>query len=80
MREWSEQQKREKEQAALNQNKADRLYELKMKELDQRACELGKAEDDCRKAINEATSDYNQALVCCEAFFYLPTQSERSIV
>jgi len=62
LREWSEQQKREKEQADLNQKKADRLYELKMKELDQRACELAKAEDDCRNAINEATCDYNKAL------------------
>ena len=63
LREWAEQQKREKDQADLNQKKADRLYELKMKELDHRAMELAKAEDDCRRAINEATTDYNSALV-----------------
>lgn len=62
LREWSTQQAREKEQARLNQEKADRLYELKMKELDQRAMELQKAEEDCKRAINMATTDYNQAL------------------
>ena len=46
-----------------NQKKADRLYELKMRELDQRACELQRAEEDCRRAINEATKNYNVAQV-----------------
>ena len=63
LREWSEQQAREKKQADMNQKKADRLNELKMKELDQRAMDLQNAEDDCRKAITNATKDYNQALV-----------------
>lgn len=62
LREWSSQQAREKAQADANQKKADRLYELKMKELDQRACELQAAEEACRRAINSATSDYNKAL------------------
>lgn len=62
LREWTEQQQRERQQAELNQKKADRLYELKMKELDQRAMELQKAEEECRRAINEATKDYNLAL------------------
>lgn len=61
-REWAEQQAREKRQAQENQNKADRLYELKMKELDQRAMELQLSEDQCKKAIDEATKDYNKAL------------------
>lgn len=61
-REWAEQQMRERKQAEENQKAADRLYELKMKELDQRAMELAAAEDNCRKAINNATTDYNQAL------------------
>lgn len=34
-----------------------------MKELDQRAMELANAEEDCRRAINMATKDYNNALV-----------------
>ena len=63
LREWSNQQLRERRQADDNQKKADRLYELKARELDQRAMELQKAEEECRKAINVATKDYNQALV-----------------
>ena len=65
LREWSEAQQREKGQAKINQEKADLLYELKMKELDQRACELDGAEKACRQAINVATKDYNLALVSC---------------
>ena len=34
-----------------------------MRELDQRAMELQRAEEECRKAINLAQADYNQALV-----------------
>ncbi len=63
LREWSEAQKRERDQATQNQNKADHLYELKMKELDQRAMELQSAEENCRHAINVATKDYNAAMV-----------------
>lgn len=59
---WASQQMKEKKQAEDNQKHADRLYELKMKELDQRACELQNAEENCRRAINSATSDYNKAL------------------
>lgn len=70
LREWSTQQAREKEQARLNQEKADRLYELKMKELDQRAMELQKAEEECKRAINMATTDYNQALVSIYKFWF----------
>lgn len=61
-RAWAEQQAREKRQAEENQKAADRLYELKMKELDQRALDLQQAEEACRKAIREAQSDYNKAL------------------
>ena len=50
-------------QAEDNQKKADRLYELKMKELDVRACELQLAEEQCRRAIVEATKNYNVAQV-----------------
>ncbi|ELT90866.1 hypothetical protein CAPTEDRAFT_184043 [Capitella teleta] len=61
-REWAEQQMREKEQAEKNQKAADRLYELKMRELDQRSMDLADAEAQCRRAIDTATSDYNKAL------------------
>ncbi|CAH1783212.1 unnamed protein product [Owenia fusiformis] len=62
LREWAEQQKHERDQAKKNQDQADRLHDLKMRELDERAMELQKAEEDCRKAINHAQTDYNQAL------------------
>ena len=63
LREWSEQQMREKKAAEDAQKRADRLYELKMKELDQRAMELAEAEENCRRAIDSATKDYNRAQV-----------------
>lgn len=62
-REWTEQQMRERKQAEENQKKADRLYELKARELDARAMELARAEEDCRRAIDAAMADYNHALV-----------------
>lgn len=60
-RQWVEQQMRERQQAEENQKRADRLYELKMRELDQRACELQFAEEACRKAVLQATKDFNLA-------------------
>uniref|UniRef100_A0A1I8GIZ7 RIB43A domain with coiled-coils 2 n=1 Tax=Macrostomum lignano TaxID=282301 RepID=A0A1I8GIZ7_9PLAT len=62
LREWSLQQQREKDAAKWGQKEADRLYDLKRRELDQRACELAQAEEACRRAINMATADYNNAL------------------
>ncbi|XP_069141475.1 RIB43A-like with coiled-coils protein 2 [Argopecten irradians] len=62
LREWSTQQSEEKAQAKRNMDQANRLYELKMRELDQRAMDLAKSEEECRKAINMAVKDYNQAL------------------
>ena len=53
------------------QKEADRLYELKMRELDERAMELAKAEEDCRRAINTATKDYNKALVSVNNYYLL---------
>ena len=62
-REWANQQAKERKQADENQKQADRLYDLKQRELDERAMELQRAEEACRRAINSATSDYNKALV-----------------
>lgn len=62
LREWSLEQQREKDQARRNQAQADRLHELKMRELDQRSMDLQNAEEQCRRAINFATTDYNNAL------------------
>lgn len=61
-REWVKQQTNEKNQADANQKYADHLYDLKAREMDQRACELASAEADCRRAINMATKDMNEAL------------------
>ncbi|EDO49672.1 predicted protein [Nematostella vectensis] len=63
MREWVKQQSNEKNQDKANQSYADYLYDLKARELDQRACELAQAESDCRRAINQATKDFNLALM-----------------
>jgi len=62
MREWSKKQAKERAAAEARQKEADRLYELKARELDQRACELAKAEEECRRAINVSMKDYNKAL------------------
>jgi uncharacterized protein YhaN len=52
----------ERYQSKANQEYSDHLYDLKARELDQRACELAVAEDNCRRAINMATKDFNDAL------------------
>ena len=41
---------------------ADKLYDFKQMELDQRARDLQRAEEECRRAINSAVNDYNEAL------------------
>ncbi|KAK2187533.1 hypothetical protein NP493_162g02005 [Ridgeia piscesae] len=61
-REWFEEQAREKAQANENQRRADRLYDLKAKELDERAMALQKAEEECQRAVRHAADDYNNAL------------------
>lgn len=61
-REWIKQQTNERDQSLANQKYADHLYDLKAREMDQRACELASAEADCRRAINMATKDMNEAL------------------
>lgn len=63
MREWTRKQAQEKKLAQKRQEEADRIYDLHRREMDQRACDLAKAEEECRRAINEATRDYNKALV-----------------
>ena len=47
----------------MQQKLADKLYDFKQMELDKRARELQKAEEECRRAINTAVKDYNDALV-----------------
>ena len=47
----------------MQQRMADKLYDFKQMELDERARELQSAEEECRRAINSAVKDYNDALV-----------------
>merc|ERR1712127_525113 len=54
LREWSLQQQHEKNQSKMQQNMANKLYDFKQFELDDRARALQKAEEDCRRAINSA--------------------------
>lgn len=62
LREWSEQQSAEHSQEQANLNQATRLHDLKSIELDQRTMELERSEMMCRRNLNVATKDYNQAL------------------
>lgn len=43
-------------------SQADRLYDLKAREMDQRAMELAESEHQCRQAINFATTEFNISL------------------
>ncbi|XP_028400713.1 RIB43A-like with coiled-coils protein 2 [Dendronephthya gigantea] len=62
VREWCKQQMNERSQEEANNSQANRLYDLKARELDQRAVELAESERQCREAINLATAKYNAAL------------------
>ncbi len=62
LREWSLQQQHEKNLAKIRQRMADKLYDVKRMEMDERALELQRAEEECRRAINSAVQDYNEAL------------------
>uniref|UniRef100_A0A5K4F881 RIB43A-like with coiled-coils protein 2 n=1 Tax=Schistosoma mansoni TaxID=6183 RepID=A0A5K4F881_SCHMA len=59
---WFDRQIEERNRAENAKKEADRLYDLKRRELDQRACELQKAEEECRRAINVAMQRYNKLL------------------
>jgi len=61
-REWFTSQMNERAQEDANREQADRLHELKSIEMDQRAMDLARAEDECRDAVNMATKEYNLAL------------------
>jgi hypothetical protein len=63
LREWSRMQQEEQQRSQQHQQAADHLFYAKQNELDQRAIELQKAEEECRRAINQSMKDYNNALV-----------------
>lgn len=60
------QQTAEKQRLADEESHANRLYELKACELDQRAVELAMAEGETRRALDAAHREYNKALVRIE--------------
>jgi hypothetical protein len=66
LREWSRIQQEDKRRAEQQQQAADRLFYAKQNDLDQRSVELQRAEEECRRAINEALKNYNDALVSLE--------------
>lgn len=63
LREWSRMQQEDRQRADRQQHAADRLYSMKQNDLDQRSMELQRAEEECRRAINESVKNYNDALV-----------------
>ncbi|CAF2799318.1 unnamed protein product [Rotaria sp. Silwood2] len=69
LREWSRMQQEDHQRVQQQQQAADRLFDAKQNELDQRAMELQRAEEECRKAINESIKNYNDALVSLEENF-----------
>ena len=52
----------EKVQNDANMKQAKHLYDLKSIENEQRALELARAEQECKRAINMATKEFNKAL------------------
>ena len=60
--EWCKQQVNERNREKSNMSQADRLYDLKAREMDQRAMELAGSEHQCRQAINFATTEFNISL------------------
>ena len=63
LREWSRLQQEDQRRAQQQQQAADHLFSAKQNELDQRAMELQRAEEQCRRDINKSVRNYNNALV-----------------
>ncbi|XP_043916469.1 RIB43A-like with coiled-coils protein 2 [Protopterus annectens] len=61
-RSWLTEQQKEKATTMAQQKYSDNLFDLKRIELDQRAMHLSNLEEECRKAINVAVKNINQAL------------------
>lgn len=62
LREWSRLQQEDQQRARQYQQAADQLFYTKQIELDQRAIELQRAEEQCRRDINKSVRNYNDAL------------------
>lgn len=59
---WLTEQRDERNRSKAQQMFADNLYDRKRVELDERAQHLSQMEEECRKAVNMATTHFNQAL------------------
>ncbi|KAM5146927.1 RIB43A-like with coiled-coils protein 2 [Mantella aurantiaca] len=59
---WLTEQKDERKRSEEQRKYADDLYDKKRVELDERAQHLSNMEEECRKAVNMAVSNVNQAL------------------
>ena len=66
LRDWTRQQKEEKDRIAMEQRKADSLYSNKSIEMDQRAVELSFADAQTRRVLNVAIKEYNKAMASTE--------------
>jgi hypothetical protein len=63
LREWSRMQQEDQHRAQQQQQAADQLFYAKQNELDQRAIELQRAEEQSKRDINKSLRNYNDALV-----------------
>ncbi|XP_075691449.1 RIB43A-like with coiled-coils protein 2 isoform X2 [Rhinoderma darwinii] len=61
-KQWLTGQIDERKRSESQQIYADNLHDRKRVELDERAQHLSKMEEECRKAVNMATNNFNQAL------------------
>ncbi|NWI12306.1 RIBC2 protein, partial [Crypturellus soui] len=61
LREWSLQQQRESRNALADKKRSDDLYDKDRLELDHKAMELQRADEETRRAICAATKDFNRA-------------------
>ncbi|XP_026545535.1 RIB43A-like with coiled-coils protein 2 [Notechis scutatus] len=61
-REWLLQQKKEKQNALADKKYADELYKQQRLELDEKAMNLQRADEETRRAICITTTEFNQAL------------------
>jgi hypothetical protein len=63
LREWSRLQQDDQQRAKYQQQAVDQLFSSKQNELDQRAIELQRADEQCKRDINKSVRNYNDALV-----------------
>lgn len=64
MQSWIMQQVQERKLAEREQQHADRAHQEAVLARDRRALELDLMERQCRRRLDEATANFNRALVC----------------